>query len=119
MKDSTKIIQAGLKKRYAREKRFKLFGLLSIILSFAFLLILLSTIISKGLPAFQQTYIKLDVNIDPEILGVTAHSERSELYSAKYNKVIRNALYEMFPDTSERKQKRHCAIWSVNPQPTN
>ena len=89
MKDSTKIIQAGLKKRYAREKRFRLYGLLSIILSFVFLLILLTTIISNGLPAFQQTYIKLDITIDSKELGVTAESGRSELYSAKYDKVIK------------------------------
>ncbi len=106
MKDSTKIIQANLAKRYAREKRFRLFGLCSIILSFMFLLILLFTIISKGLPAFQQTYLKLDVTLDADTLKVDSDSDRKALYSAKYDKVIKNTLYEMFPDVSDRKQKR-------------
>jgi len=106
MKDSTKIIQAGLAKRYAREKRFRFFGLCSIILSFVFLLILLSTIIGKGMPAFQQTYLKLDVTLDTETLGIDSDSDRSKLYSAKYDKVIKNTLYSMFPDVSDRKEKR-------------
>ena len=106
MKDSTKIIQASLAKRYAREKRFRLFGLCSIILSFVFLLILLFTIISKGLPAFQQTYLKLEVTLDADTLEVDSDSDRKALYSAKYDKVIKNTLYNMFPDVSDRKQKR-------------
>ena len=106
MKNSTKIIQAGLKKRYAREKRFRIFGLFSIILSFAFLLILLTTIVVKGLPAFQQSYVKLDVMLDENVLGITANSDRKQLYSAKFDKVIRNTLYAMFPETTDRKEKR-------------
>ena len=106
MKDSTKIIQAGLAKRYAKEKRFRLFGLCSIILSFLFLLILLSTIIGKGLPAFQQTYMKLDITLDADTLGVNRDSHQSILYSAKYDKIIKNTLYSMFPDVSDRKEKR-------------
>jgi phosphate transport system permease protein len=103
---STQIIQASLRKRYAKERRFRFFGLLSILISFAFLIVLLFTIISKGLPAFQQTYIKLDVTIDETILGVTKDSEHNALYSASYNKVIKQTLTTMFPDASGRKQKR-------------
>ena len=106
MKDSTKIIRAGLKKRYAREKRFRLLGLLSIILSFAFLLLLLFTITRTGLPAFQQTYIKLDVTLDMDTLGVDAQSSQDDLFFAEYDKVIRNTLYGMFPNTNDRKEKR-------------
>ncbi len=106
MKESTNIIRAGLDKRYAKEKRFRFFGLSSIIISFLFLLILLTTIISKGLPAFQQTYMKLDVTIDEDILGVTSESSRSELYSAKYTDVIKQTLYGMFPNVTDRREKR-------------
>lgn len=106
MKQSTQIIQAGLKKRYAKEKRFRFFGLLSIIISFAFLVVLLVTIFSKGLPAFQQTYIKLDVTLDEETLGINSSSDEDALYSASYNKVIKNSLKEMFPGVKGRKQKR-------------
>ncbi len=106
MTTSTHLIKAGLKKRYAKEKRFKFFGLLSILVSFTFLLILLFTIISKGLPAFQQTYIKLDITLDESILGIDKYSDDNAIYSASYHKLIKQSLNTMFPDVSGRQQKR-------------
>ncbi len=106
MSKSTQIVEAGLQKRYAKEKRFRLYGLISILISLAFLVVLLADIIGKGYPAFQQTYVKLDVTIDGEVLGLTAESPEDKLYSASYSKVIRNALREKFPGVTDRKQKR-------------
>jgi phosphate transport system permease protein len=106
MSNTTKTIEAGLKKRYAREKRFRIFGMLSLAISFAFLLVLLFTIFSKGLPAFQQSYVKLDVELDEKTLGINKESSPDELFSTNYSKVIRNSLNEMFPGIKGRKQKR-------------
>lgn len=106
MKESTQIIQAGLKKRYARENRFRFFGLMSIIISFAFLMVLLITIFSKGWPAFQQTYIKLDIELDETTLGINKFSDEDALFSANYQKVVKNSLKQMFPGVKGRKQKR-------------
>ena len=106
MSNSTQIIQAGLKKRYAKEKRFRLYGLISIIISFAFLLTLLTSIFSKGLPAFQQSYVKLDIELDANVLGINSDSSKDEIYSANYSKVIDNGLRTMFPGVTGRKQKR-------------
>ncbi len=103
---NTDKIRAGLKKRYAREKRFKFYGLMSIMLSFLFLLVLLVNIFSQGLPAFQQTYVKLDVTLDEQVLGVKKDSTRGELFKANYSKLIKNTLREMFPGVKGRKQKR-------------
>lgn len=106
MSETTKIIKAGLKKRYAREKRFRFFGMLSILLSFTFLLFLLTTIISRGLPAFQQTYIQLDIELDEAILKVDSASDEDALFSANYSRVVHNSLKKKFPGVEGRKQKR-------------
>ena len=106
MNDSTNTIRAGLAKRYARERRFRFYGIFSLSISFLFLLVLLFTIFSKGLPAFQQTYVKLDVTLDEKLLGINSDSTEDEIYAAKYSKVIRKSLQEMFPDVKGRKQKR-------------
>jgi phosphate transport system permease protein len=106
MSTSTQIVEAGLKKRYAKEKRFRFFGLVSILISFLFLIVLLTDIISKGLPAFQQSYVKLSVTLDTNALGVTANSTPDELYSANYSTVIRNALKEKFPGAEGRQERR-------------
>ena len=99
-------IKANLGKRYAQERRFKTYGILSISVSFVFLIIFLANIFSIGLPAFQQTYIQLDVHIDPAKLGIDASASQQELFAAPYDKLIYNALAEMFPDAKDRKQKR-------------
>ncbi len=106
MKTSTQRIEAGLKKRYARERRFRLYGIASISISFLFLLVLLSTIISKGLPAFQQTWIKLDVELSESLLGVGPDASEDALFAAPYSKAIKASLKKMFPEVKGRKQKR-------------
>lgn len=104
--ENTNKIRAGLKKRYAREKRFRFYGVLAVSISFLFLLILLVNIISTGYPAFQQTYVKLDVNIDPEVLGVSKDATPEELFKANYSRLIKKTLQDMFPGVKGRKQKR-------------
>ena len=106
MNNSTEIIKAGLKKRYAKEKRFRLYGISSLCISFAFLMVLLFTIISQGWPAFQQTYVKLDIMLDEKVLGIDNTSDEDAMYSANYSRVVKNSLNEMFPGVKGRKQKR-------------
>lgn len=107
MSTTTQRVEAGLKKRYAKEKRFRRYGIISIAISFLFLLTLLTDIVSKGYPAFQQSYVKLDVTIDSKTLGgITAASSEDELFSARYSKVIKSALKEKFPGVTDRKQRR-------------
>ena len=55
------IVNAGLARRYRAEKRFRLYGIAAIAASLVFLSILFVSIFAKGFPAFQQTYIQLDV----------------------------------------------------------
>mgnify|MGYP001550350371 CR=1 FL=1 len=68
--DTTDIIKASLKKRYAREKRFKLYGILAVMTGFAFLVILLSDIIIKGTPAFTQNFIQIELDLSAETLDI-------------------------------------------------
>ncbi len=105
MSNKTELVRASLAKRYAREKRFRFWGLASIVLSLTFLAILLTTIFMQGWPAFTQTYMKLDVNLSAEALGVDAHAPQDKLRAASYDTVVLNALTTRFPGITERKQK--------------
>ncbi len=51
------------RKRRAAEKRYRLYGLVAISIGLLMLVILLTTIITKGVTAFQQTYITLDIEL--------------------------------------------------------
>lgn len=103
---TTEKVKATLAKRYAREKRFRAYGFISIALSILFLAILLLDIFSKGLPAFTSTYIKLDVVLDAPTLGLEANPSQEQLKAANYNKAIQTSLETMFPGVEERKQKK-------------
>ena len=73
MKESqsaTEIVRAGLKRRYQAEKRFRFFGIVAIVISLLFLVILFADILGKGLPAFRQPHIRLSVFFDPAELSL-------------------------------------------------
>lgn len=106
MSTTTEKIKATLGKRYAREKRFRFYGITAIALSILFLVILLTDIIGKGYPAFTSTYIKLDVHLDAQTLGVTADSTPEQLRTANYNTVVQNSLNTLIPDVEDRKEKK-------------
>ena len=94
------IVNAGLAKRYRAEKRFRLYGLMAIVASMLFLSIVFVSIFANGYTAFQQTFIRLDVFFDPEIL------DQQALKTANYQGLVRKALQQMFPDVAGRRDKR-------------
>jgi phosphate transport system permease protein len=103
---NTAVIEASLKKRYAREKRFQWYGRLAVLTGFVFLFLLLTDIVSKGTPAFTQSFIQISINFDPEILGIEDNPSAEELWNADYSAVIKKSMRDMFPEVEGRKQKR-------------
>ena len=107
--NNTEQVKASLKKRYAREKRFRAYGILAIITSFLFLVTLLTDITSKALPAFTQTWVQISVDFSPGNIGideVTAQSVRE----GKFRIAVRKSLYKDFPEVKKRKQKNTVVI---------
>ena len=62
-KTSLSSVSSLSQKRNAAEKRFRLYGLIGISIGLLMLLILIGTILSKGLTAFQQTFITLEIEL--------------------------------------------------------
>ncbi len=104
----TERIEKSLQKRHIKETRFKFMGLLAVGFGFLMLVILVFDISSKAMPAFYQHHFKVDVDFKPEWLELEAANNLSEqsLYAANYRSVIRNSLYQMFPNIEGRKDKR-------------
>ena len=65
VKIRTDRLQAGLKARYARERRFKLYGVMAIAVAVGFLLLLLGRIIEQGHTAFYAHELTVPVYMDP------------------------------------------------------
>ncbi|MBX7147357.1 MAG: DUF3333 domain-containing protein, partial [Alphaproteobacteria bacterium] len=98
---STLILKKRLKKRLRHEKIFKYFGILSILLACFILGFLLTDIIGKSLPAFNQTYIKLE--IDGKLLNENNDPDTSTLF---YTKIIRQSFLDIFPDVQYKQDQR-------------
>lgn len=99
-------VNASLKKRYARERRFKMFGLGAVLLGLFFVSLLFISILANGLPAFQQTYVKLDIFFDEQIIDPDGSRDPKVLARADYQQLIRSTLRQEFPAVTGRKDKR-------------
>ena len=86
----------GLKKRYAAEARFRIYGLLAISVGLLFLAVMLFSIISKGYTAFWQTNVTLPITFDAKIIdpGDKRATDPNVLVSANYPKLAEAALIE-------------------------
>ena len=80
---------ARTKKRNAKERRFRAFGLGAIGIAVAALAMLLVSIISNGASSFRQTYISFPVTISADEV---AAAEGSLLKTGAYNKIIEASL---------------------------
>lgn len=99
---TTIAIQASLKKRYARERRFQWYGRIAVLSAVVFLSILLADIVIKGTPAFTQHFIKVAVDFDPQELGLSRTATADEIASADYSSVLKSSLRQMFPEVNGR-----------------
>lgn len=88
------------RKRFAAERRFRMYGLAAVLAAFGFLLMLLSTVVGNAIPAFTYHYAQLPVELTDEKL--TAES------AAQYDfrKVVRDAQLDLFPDMTDRTERR-------------
>ena len=80
-----------LKKRYRAEKRFRFFGLSSIILALSFLCVLLVNIFTNGLSAFSRTEILLNVNFNEKKIISSLKKIKSRERTSKPN-LLRDPL---------------------------
>lgn len=78
----------NLKKRHAKERRFKFFGILSIGFALAFLVILFGMILTKSSDAFLRSEIALEIDLTKE----------SDIAEINYRQLIKNSLRAEFPE---------------------
>ena len=113
----------GLQRRLRAERRFRAYGIVAIALAILMLLFLAGTIVSKGYPAFYQTWIEVDVLLDEELIAPDGKTDPETLREdgdfrgalieslvATYRPAGReqeNRLIAMFSTDAERTLQRH------------
>jgi phosphate transport system permease protein len=99
------LVEAGLAKRYARERSFRRAGLAAIIAGLLFLSLLFFSIISNGYSAFWQTYVQLEIHFDGEEIDPNGTRSPEVLSAANYGGLVKRTLRSMFPDVTKRSEK--------------
>ncbi|MCP5142398.1 MAG: phosphate ABC transporter permease PstA [Gammaproteobacteria bacterium] len=100
-------VRAGLARRYATERRFRMYGVLAILMSLFFLVLLFTTIIGNGYTAFLQTHIKLDITFDQALLDPSGKGDLAEISrTGDFNGVVKAALREAFPEVTKRGDRK-------------
>ena len=100
------IVKASLKKRHARERRFRFMGAAAVFLGLLFVAILFGDILAKGYTAFAQTYIQVPVYFDPEVVDPEGTRSPDTLADADYLALVKASLRTLFPELTERPQLR-------------
>lgn len=124
-------IRAGLRRRHLSERVFRTLGILAICVALGFVALLFTDVIRKGLPAFHQATLHLDITFDPETIGVdpapvqAAGQSNADFNAARlawqrsvamlnWNNVIAAALTEAAPAGFEIDSRALLAIPETN-----
>ncbi|WP_425348850.1 phosphate ABC transporter permease PstA [Hoeflea phototrophica] len=89
------------RKRNAAEKRFRMMGLAAVIFGLLALVGLMASILSNGLSSFNQTYISLDVYLDPAKLdknGNRAPEDLKKITTFTIQPLIKTAMQDMMQE---------------------
>ncbi len=98
--------QAGVRRRYRAEARFKSYGLLAILTAAVFLAVLLIDVVTKSLPAFTTNSLQLDVAIPADFVPADQKYNPAAIRSADYLPLMREALKTAIPGIQGRGPER-------------
>ncbi|MFA5899235.1 MAG: phosphate ABC transporter permease PstA [Hyphomicrobium sp.] len=98
--------QARIRARYRRESRFKLYGLGALLLAAIFVVVLIGDVLSRGLPAFLQYSLVLDVHVDPAAVSSGGKVDEASIRSADYYPLTKTALESVFPGELTRSAQK-------------
>jgi len=102
-------VQKGLRRRYAAERRLKLYGIVAILFALGALAVLLVSITGRGISAFSQTHIALDVAFDRERLDPGGSGDSAVLRKGDYDGLARAAIRARFASVTGRRDRRALA----------
>ena len=94
---------ARVRRRYRAEARFKAYGIAALVVTAVFLVVLLADILAKGLPAFTQHSVTLNVPVPAEEFG---DKSAGAIRGADYFPVTREALKAAIPGIESRSGER-------------
>jgi len=99
-------VRKSLKRRYSKERRFRLYGILAISIALGSLFILFADIISKGHTGFVKTTITLEVTLDSRMMYLDDPTDEDQWSNADFKAPIIAALQAQVPEAASAAEKR-------------
>ena len=95
-----------LQKRYASEKRFKSYGIISICLALTFVGLLVFKVLSEGTSAFVKTSIQLELNFDHKLLNTSKQPTQEEIKDIDFYDFTLQHILKVFPTSNRDEEKQ-------------
>ena len=89
----------NLKKRHRDERRFKAYGLISLIAAASMIAIFIGSMVYKSIPAFNNYTLNLEIDMSNQ-------SSNSMIEDINYRGLLRDSLFSLFPEIEDRSEKR-------------
>jgi len=95
-----------LKKRYGKERRFRMWGVAAVCFALLSLGWLLFSLVGTGFTAFQQNFMTIEVKLEQSVIDPQNLRDREKLRGANYRRLIQKTMYSQFPEVTDRKAKQ-------------
>lgn len=96
----TELRSENIARRYRAERRFRFYGAAALVLTALFLGFLLADVVMKGVPAFTETRVMLEVKVDPEKVDAAKPA------AGDYEAMVKDAFRGLFPDVKARADRK-------------
>jgi phosphate transport system permease protein len=103
---SSDAAQARVRRRYRAEARYRAYGLIALVVTTIFLVVLIAEVVRKGAPAFLQHSLQLDVPVPADLVAPDKRADPTAIRSADYFPVTRDALMAAIPGIESRSAER-------------
>ena len=102
MTKSEKII----KKRYAAETRFRIYGKIAVGIGILTVCFLLYTVFSAGYSAFKSTSVAVDLDLDPKLMRLETSVTSDNIAKADMLNLLRRNLIKIYPEIRKRRERK-------------
>jgi phosphate transport system permease protein len=100
-------VAKNLGARYRAELRFRAAGLAAVATAVGILIILLTSIVSGGLPAFTANELVLTVELDREAVDPMGDGSEESVRRGSYSRILQDAMRAEFPEVQSRGDLRN------------
>tara|TARA_B100000767_G_scaffold162091_1_gene152161 strand:- start:996 stop:2234 length:1239 start_codon:yes stop_codon:yes gene_type:complete len=89
----------NFQKRHRAERRFKAYGLISLVVAASMLAVIIGSMAYKAIPAFNNYTLNLEIDMSNQ-------SSNSMIEDINYRGLLRDSLFSLFPEIEDRSEKR-------------